>query len=95
MAEISEDGESYLTGEMAHIVARQAEGPRGDGVGGDNSYENLILLCPTCHTRIDKAPNDFPVALLQKWKADHEAWVDSWSAVNNAMFVSATGRLRP
>lgn len=71
-------GESYLTGEMAHIIARQAKGPRGDGVGGDNTYENLVLLCPTCHTKVDKAPGDFPVELLIEWKARHEAWVDSW-----------------
>jgi hypothetical protein len=38
-----------------------------------------VLLCPTCHTRIDKAPDDFPVDSLLEWKAQHERWVDSWS----------------
>lgn len=82
VAIVSEKGESYLTGEMAHIVARQAKGPRGDGIGGDNTYENLVLLCPTCHTKADKAPEDFPVELLLDWKAQHEAWVDSWAKAN-------------
>ncbi|MET3828356.1 hypothetical protein ABIC16_004111 [Sphingomonas sp. PvP055] len=75
----SETGESYLTGEMAHIVARQAAGPRGDGVGGPDTYENLVLLCPTCHTKVDKAPCDFPVDMLLGWKSEHERWVDSWA----------------
>ena len=79
VAIISDKGASYLTGEMAHIVARQAKGPRGDGVGGDNTYENLVLLCPTCHTKADKAPDNFPAEMLLDWKAQHEAWVDSWA----------------
>lgn len=83
VAVTSAEGESYLTGEMAHIVARQAEGPRGDGTGGDNSYANLVLLCPTCHTRIDKAPENYPVEVLHQWKAQHEAWVDGWKQSAN------------
>lgn len=79
VAIVSDQGESYLTGEMAHIVARQGKGPRGDGVGGDNTYENLVLLCPTCHTKADKAPDDYPVEMLLDWKAQHETWVDNWS----------------
>ena len=62
---------------MAHRVARQIKGPRSDGMGGDNSYENLILLCPTCHTHIDKNPAGFPLGVLVKWKTDHEAFVIS------------------
>lgn len=79
VAMVTEDGNSYLTGEMAHIVARQAKGPRGDGIGGNNTYENLVLLCPTCHTKADKAPTEFPIEMLLDWKAQHEAWVDSWA----------------
>lgn len=64
---------SYNIGEMAHIIARQPDGPRGQQGGGANSYENLILLCPTCHRMIDKAPEgEFPVDLLQHWKIEHE-----------------------
>ena len=79
VAIVSDQGESYLTGEMAHIIARQAKGPRGDAVGGVDTYENLVLLCPTCHTKADKAPNDFPVELLLDWKAQHEKWVQGWA----------------
>lgn len=79
VAERGEKGRSFLTGEMAHIIARQADGPRGDGVGGDNTYDNLVLLCPNCHTAIDKCPDNHPPELLHSWKKQHEDWVDSWS----------------
>jgi hypothetical protein len=62
-------------GEMAHVIARQPAGPRGDGRGGDNSYGNLILLCPTCHAIIDKAPEDYPAEKLREWKRVWEAEV--------------------
>lgn len=83
VSEIGASGENYLTGEQAHIIARQAGGPRGREAGGSNAYENLVLLCPTCHTKIDKAPDGtYPVELLLEWKEQHEAWVDSWSDCN-------------
>ncbi|MDX8501606.1 HNH endonuclease [Mesorhizobium sp. VK4C] len=80
VSEIGANGESYLTGEQAHIVARQANGPRGQDGGGSNAYENLVLLCPTCHTKIDKSPDGtYPVEVLLEWKEQHEAWVDNWA----------------
>lgn len=80
VSEVGANGESFLTGEQAHIVARQAGGPRGQEGGGSNAYENLVLLCPTCHTKIDKSPDGtYAVEMLLLWKEQHEAWVDSWS----------------
>ncbi len=74
------DGSSFLTGEMAHQIAQSPEGPRGTESGGDDTYENLILLCPTCHRTIDKAPvGTYPVELLKGWKKTHEDWVDGWA----------------
>jgi hypothetical protein len=65
-----------VLGEMAHIIARSPRGPRGQPDGGPDTYENLILLCPTHHRAVDKAPNGtFPVVMLQQWKLDHEAVV--------------------
>ncbi len=67
-----------VIGEMAHVIAKQPNGPRGQVEGGSDSYENLILLCPTHHTEIDKAPaGTFPAELIQKWKAAHEERVRS------------------
>lgn len=72
--------EDVLVGEVAHIVAQNASGPRGeqDPPGGTRDGQaNLILLCREHHTIIDQQPGQFPVAKLVQWKADHETWVGS------------------
>jgi len=61
--------------EMAHIIAATNNGPRADYCTDSDErakYVNLIMLCPTCHTRIDKSPQDYPVELLRGWKSRHE-----------------------
>jgi hypothetical protein len=64
---------AYHVGEMAHIIAKQPSGPRGQESGGPDTYENLVLLCPTCHRRVDKAPHgEYPEELLHRWKRNHE-----------------------
>lgn len=61
-------------GEMAHIIAHSSEknAPRSNGCGGDNSYDNLILLCPNCHTQVDQDPSSYSVEDLHKFKCEHE-----------------------
>lgn len=69
---LSRSGNTIL-GEMAHIIGRKPRAARSASiVGADDSYGNLILLCPTHHTLIDKAPEDFPVDLLESWKREWE-----------------------
>jgi hypothetical protein len=71
-----------LIGEMAHVIAKQPLGPRGQPSGGSDDYTNLILLCPTHHRLVDKAPEGtYPKVTILKWKEDHEASVRSWSVV--------------
>ena len=63
----------FVVGEMAHVIAKAKGGPRTDGKGGNDTYENLLLLCPTHHRTIDKAPEGtFPVEKLHEWKEKHE-----------------------
>lgn len=65
-------------GEQAHIVAEETGGPRGDSpLTGEqrNTYDNLILLCPNCHTRADKDPHKYTVVRLRGAKKEHEDWV--------------------
>lgn len=37
----------------------------------DNSFENLIILCPNCHTKFDKN-NEFSTEEVKKWKEIRE-----------------------
>lgn len=68
-----------IIGEMAHIIAKKPNGPRGVSTGGEDTYENLILLCPTHHTTIDKAPEGiYSVELLKEWKEQHEKKVNNF-----------------
>lgn len=68
----------YNIGEMAHIIAASNNGPRADEAiieGGKAMYDNLILLCPSCHTEIDKAPDIFPKELILEWKNNHKTTI--------------------
>ncbi|MFF2618962.1 HNH endonuclease [Kitasatospora sp. NPDC058046] len=69
-----------VLGEEAHIVAREDDGPRGNPslpLSERNSYTNLILLCPTHHTLIDKEHGrHFSVDALLAMKRAHEDTVD-------------------
>jgi hypothetical protein len=96
--ELTPDGEKETLGEMAHIVARSADGPRGGSSLTSNQrdkYSNLILLCPTHHAEIDKNFSDWPVTKLLEIKVKHEAWVSeqlnngniSITAIDNAEFL--------
>lgn len=64
---------NYVIGEMAHVIGRRPSARRGIPSGGEDTYKNLILLCPTHHTHIDKAPEGtYPEAMLHQWKKKHE-----------------------
>lgn len=68
-----ESNNPTVIGEMAHVIAKKPDGPRGQADGGEDTYENLILLCPTHHTEIDKAPEGvFSIQQLHEWKQSHE-----------------------
>lgn len=81
LTSLPEGRNPYTVGEMAHVIARSAQGPRGDGKGSDNSYQNLILLCPTCHRHVDKAPDgEFEADELRRWKREHEGRIRALGA---------------
>lgn len=79
LAQISEAaGHAVIIGEEAHIVAQSPDGPRGDSPltpQQRDEYSNLVLLCPSHHTLVDKAPVDYSVLSLQAMKLSHERWV--------------------
>jgi hypothetical protein len=69
-------GDKHIA-EMAHVIPHGEVGPRyedrPDGDFDPDTFENLILLCPTCHTKIDKDPESFPRHILLEWKQNHVA----------------------
>lgn len=99
--EDSSNGHINLS-EVAHIVARSGDGPRGDyplPMDQRDTYENLILLCEEHHHVIDEKKYTYTVERLRQMKADHEALmgeVTSQAAEirtgsdNNQLFVQET-----
>ncbi len=78
VAEASTVDPAVPLGEMAHIVAHSDAGPRADASfprARRNTYGNLLLLCPTHHTLVDKQESTFTITDLATWKREHEAWV--------------------
>lgn len=88
---------SYVIGEMAHVIAHAEGGPRGRKGGGTDSYENLILLCPNCHTHIDKAPaGEFTEQLLLGWKFSHEEAIRSTAKkIKHSSFENLCAAIAP
>lgn len=71
-------GRSLSIAERAHIVAHSDKGPRGKASLPANSRSdpaNIVLLCPTCHTIVDKAPTANPTDLLVSKKQTRAAAV--------------------
>lgn len=78
------DGTITSMEELAHIIARSNKGPRSEkGINTKlkDDYENIILLCPNCHTLIDKNPDQYPVGILKEWKKNHEQSIKSLFSV--------------
>ena len=64
-----------VVGEICHIRARRKAGPRYDGnltAAQKDKFENLILLCSTCHKIIDTKPDAYTADWLQSVKRAHE-----------------------
>lgn len=64
----------FQIAEMAHIISAGDDGPRSDRAISKElkgQFSNLILLCPTCHTKIDKAEKEFPDNRILEWKQTH------------------------
>ncbi|HDH04081.1 MAG TPA: hypothetical protein ENH22_00990 [Candidatus Campbellbacteria bacterium] len=73
------DGLSFPVGVMAHIEGENPDSARYNpdlDYPEKNCYENLILLCPTCHIKIDNDPQTFTVEKLKQIKNEHENWCD-------------------
>lgn len=70
-----------VVGEKAHIEAIGKKGARHNPDLSEakvNSYDNLMWMCPTHHTMIDKLDNEhiYTVNVLRKMKKAHEKDID-------------------
>lgn len=71
------EGGTQHIGEMGHIAPSSPDGPRREMArpAEIDGFDNLMLLCPTCHRTIDKEPRLWPGEALLSIKAEHEGWV--------------------
>ena len=70
---------AILLAERAHIVAYSDDGPRADpslAPACRSNHRNIVLLCPTCHTKVDKAPDSYPAEDLLRRKETRRQAVD-------------------
>jgi hypothetical protein len=78
--ESSEEHGPIVIGEIAHIFPNSDRGPRSpslDDIEARGDFDNLIVLCPTHHTLVDKDPLAFPESVLRTWKGVHESNIRS------------------
>jgi hypothetical protein len=64
-----------VVGEICHIRARRKGGPRYDPtlkLDKKHAFENLLLLCGTCHKIVDSKPNEYTCEHLETLKLRHE-----------------------
>ncbi|MFJ5219917.1 HNH endonuclease [Streptomyces sp. NPDC088354] len=62
---------SISIAERAHVVAHSDEGPRANSEIPQEQRDdpsNIVLLCPNCHTKVDKAPEGYPAEYLLRAK---------------------------
>ncbi len=67
-----------MLGEMCHIRAASAGGPRYDRAQVDSKRresDNLIILCPTHHSLVDQDPTTYTAEALRQMKVEHETRV--------------------
>lgn len=71
----SDSGKATSIEELAHVIAQKPSGARGQSKFPSSQldeFRNLILLCSTCHTLIDKNDDEYPVELILRWKEEHQ-----------------------
>jgi hypothetical protein len=71
----SEADNPVITGEVAHIIAKHRQGPRGNvelSAEARNKASNLVYLCPPHHKLVDTELRIYTVQVLRRIKEDHE-----------------------
>jgi hypothetical protein len=91
--------ENVHIAEMAHVFSASNEGPRANRSLSKverGAYDNLIILCPRCHTIVDKAEQEYPESLLLKWKREHKQRIEeTFGVVEYATRMEARASIDP
>jgi len=87
-------------GEQAHIVPYSGVGNREDKKINTrtniHNIENLILLCPTCHTLVDKDKNNqYTTEILLEWKKQRQQKIDNLFAIKHKNFETLSKQVIP
>lgn len=80
----SDEDHSLKTGDCAHIAAASKGGARYDPAMTSeerNRAANAIWLCAVCHRRVDNDASTFTVAVLRRWKHNHEKYIQQKGVV--------------
>lgn len=67
-----------IIAEIAHIKGKQPGGPRYDDSMTPkerNASDNLILLCPNCHKKVDDQGEVYTTEKLTQIKEEYESWI--------------------
>lgn len=73
------DNVGNFIGEICHIEAASKDGPRfNPNMTNEErrAFDNLILLCANCHTRVDSDTTTYTASKLKEIKKNHEARCD-------------------
>lgn len=85
--------------EMAHVFSASDAGARANRALSKEergAYENLIMLCPKCHTIVDKAEKEYPETLLLDWKRRHQQQIEeAFGVVEYATRTEARKAVEP
>jgi len=85
-----------VIGDECHIVSPVRGGPRaGVAVDDLDGYENLILLCPNDHRRIDSLVNEYSRERPLAMKRAHENWVSTTLATSDGLSPLTILRAQP
>lgn len=73
-------GKVITIGELAHIFSAIDNGPRTNAnltAEERGHFDNIILLCANCHTKIDKAEEYYTDEMIREWKEEHIANINA------------------
>lgn len=79
IVEGTSESDPTIVGQECHIRSEKLGGPRHDPAfpfESVDSYDNLLLLCPTHHRIVDDQQDKYTVNDLINMKREHEAWVE-------------------